>query len=268
MKLIKNKLFILTITTFLCICLLCGTTFCWFSKDTSVINSFANQDVFVNVVGSSATSVSLSPGQSVTNEVRLVNMGKTGVFVRVSLSEYLMLMDVDLSIGNLATTGTLTALADPDDTGTWAAGKQITAWQMDQSKTRIPLTDGSGSQLYFTSANFYTDQSISYLDSDRADAFKNYYSLTFGNVGTASTDDWIYTDGYFYYSKELLPGKSTAPLLRSYSMTQSMPNTYKGALYKITASADFVPAQTAFLNGCWELPTTSTVYQVLYDTVN
>ena len=60
---------------------------------------------------------------------------------------------------------------------------------------------------------------------------------------TLNTTDWTEKDGYYYYSKPLKPGETTAPILSSVTFEPTMGNEYQNAAATVDISAQAV--QTA-----------------------
>lgn len=179
------------------------------------------------------------PGQTVTKSVKFVNSGDTDLILRVSLDEFALLYEVDITTGNLYKTYTPDRTVMSGDPYTWTAGAYMPA--------------APDSPLYKRSAQLLRSAGFGPADDMRDYGISRYIHVNF-NATLASGTSWVYDNGYYYYTKPFTPGATDYPLIDSVTLDRAMPNTYKGLDYRLNVYMEALPANSASLDsGYWAL---------------
>lgn len=239
-------------------------TFAWFTSTDSVKNSFAGTHLVAEIKEVFKPNDAWGPGQQTEKKVSIKNTGDTDAFVRVSLYEFLLSFQIDLSdqIGN----GNLkrvdneqTPIVNADDTNTWLPAAQSNGTFKNKADYLI-------AEKAWVSYPEKRQGMYQYLDPTRNATPFQYMILNFSdNVTTQiinSQNYWLYEDGYFYYSKLLKPNESTTNLLEGISLSDTVPNKFKNALYQMKVYMDAHDV-TAPVIDSWNLSENSKAYQVL-----
>ena len=242
-----------------------GNTYSWFTSDDTVVNHFEGLHLKAEITEEFSPELEWAPGAQVKKVVRVQNTGEIPAFVRVSLYEYLLTFKVDVTDqtgnGNLATV--------PAPVSPIVNDKDVTTW--------TPAANSGGTyehqQNYFIADQAITpdqktgQEMFQYQGTEREAAALKWLTLNFPeNVYTikpanATIDYWLYRDGYFYYSKLLNPGETSAPVLNSVTLSASTPNKYKGALYRLVPVMDAHDATLPLLDA-WKVGTTGELYEM------
>lgn len=260
----RVKIVTIIFALLLCISLIIVGSFTWFTDHDSILNTFAkNFSSSAKIVEVFTTDQELRSNASVTKEVRIQNNGQTDLVVRVSLDEMLAMLDIDVNTGNLQRTTTKGTEFAPSSSSSWVAGNTVSAYSTDSAGNQI-----TSSTEYFSINSVKQKNGIGYTDADRLADIADYYHITFGDVGTDGTNDWTYSDGYFYYTKEVLsPDATTSALVLKIKSDDEVPNFMKGAYYKLTVNMEGLSVENGCLVDWWSIaptPGTNAAYDVLY----
>lgn len=264
-NLFPHKIFLFFVVFGVSLVTLIGT-FSWFTSSDKNVNAFEGTYLVAQIEETFMPKKDWNPGEQVTKEVRIVNTGDTPAIIRVSLYEFLLNFQLDMTDqtgnGNLKKVQqAVSPYVDDKNTDTWAKAAQAqgtynqgtsyyvanNAWVSDpDKKTGMYEYNGkrNDSEPYkYIKLNF-TDQIKINVDSDKKE------------------DYWLYENGYFYYSRPLQPGESSIDLLKSVTLSQSIPNSYKGALYKLKVYMD-AHDTTAPVLDTWSLTKESPAYTLV-----
>lgn len=191
-----------------------------------------------------------APGTSTKKEISAKNVGEMPAFVRLSLYEFFMCFEVNVTDehDDTAVNGNgdvhiykgaelSAANADPEDPTTWLVGNRYQVGTDAYYKvSEVLLSDTTNP------ATAYDYEGIALRTVPLT-----YFDLVFesGKVFSASslppagtTDYWYFEDGYFYYSEIVSPGDTTTKLLKRVDLSNVYSNRYKAAQYKIHAVMD------------------------------
>lgn len=240
-------------------------TFAWFTSADNVSNKFDGGKLIAEIDETFIPNEKWEPGEETEKQVRIANTGDIPTFVRVSLYEFILNFEVDLEDqtgnANLKTVDQAKRPeVDVDNTDTWK-----------------PAADGKGTfkhnnQYYVANQAWVSDpknkKDMYLFDQLRVDPPKKYITLGFStkirfNVDPNPTSDyWLYSNGYFYYSRPLKPGEKSDDLLKNMTLSDSIPNKYKGSLYKLKIYMDAHDV-TAPVTSAWELQPGEEAYKLL-----
>ena len=260
-----SKWWVLMVTLAISFVGLIGGTFAWFTSADSITNTFSGSHLVAEIDETFNSNNSWKPGENTQKEVRVKNTGDVNAFVRVSLYEFLLSFQVDTTDqtgnANLKT-------VDKEKTPT-----------VDDSKTNTWEPAAQGGGTYQTSGKYYVaskawvsnpdkrEGMYQYPGTDRTTAPFKYITLNFAStiqqtVPSSGGDYWLYENGYFYYSRPLKPGESTSNLLNSISLVTTIPNQFKGSLYKLKVYMD-AHDETDTIYSAWSLPKDGQAYKLL-----
>lgn len=254
----------ITLLTFFSIFSFIGT-FAWFTSADTVENKFKSGKLIAEIDEVFIPNNKWEPGEKTEKEVRVANTGDIPAFVRVSLYEFILNFEVDLEDqtgnANLKTVDQAhTPEVDVNNTDTWK-----------------PAADGKGTfqqnnQYYVANQAWVSDpknkKDMYLFDQSRVDVPKKYIMLGFSskvryNVELNPTSDyWLYSNGYFYYSRPLKPGEKSDELLKNLTLSDSIPNKYKGSLYKLKIYMDAHDV-TSPVTSAWQLQANDEAYKLL-----
>ncbi len=83
------------------------------------------------------------------------------------------------------------------------------------------------------------------------------------NVNTGEDDDWMLSDGWYYYKKILPAGEETSLLLNSVTLVgESTGNEYQGKILQIIVEAEAVQASNDAYQSVWSLKSLPWVEEV------
>ncbi|MGX7024519.1 BsaA family SipW-dependent biofilm matrix protein [Vagococcus hydrophili] len=240
-------------------------TFAWFTSEDDVSNKFEGGKLAAEITEVFIPNNEWEPGEKTTKEVKIANTGTVPAFVRVSLYEFILNFKVDVTDqtgnGNLATASEAKKPGvDRDDTGTWQ-----------------PAADGDGTfkqgnKFYIADKSWVSDPEartgMYEYQKERKTAPQKFISLNFpDHIKTAvdpnaTGDYWLYSNGYFYYSRPLKPGEKSNEVLSSLTLSDAIPNKYKGSLYKLKVYMDAHDATEPIFSE-WRLNQNDPAYQLL-----
>lgn len=259
----KKIVFLSTLATALLF--LVVVTFAWFTSTDSVVNAFSGTHLVAEIDEVFQPNKEWKPGENTQKEVKIKNTGDVDAFIRVSLYEFLLSFQIDVTDqtgnANLKTVDTaVTPTVDDTKVETW------------DPAAKAGGTYESSGKLYVAKQAWVSDPArrtgmYQYSASARTTAPYKYITLNFPNiireaVTTEKTDYWLYEDGYFYYSRPLKPGESTEDLLKSVSLSSVIPNQYKGSLYKLKVYMDAHDVTDTAMTS-WSLSNSDQAYQLL-----
>lgn len=248
----QNKLLVAIFSLGLSLLLVVGTTFAWMIDEDEKVNRVdsANKKFDVVLQEDFQSNLTWAPGTTTKKEITAKNVGEMPAFVRLSLYEFFMSFDVnvtdehrdtavngngDLHVYKGAELGT--AKADPEDPTTWVAGNRYQVG----TDAYYKVTEAFLSDVTNTTTAYV------YPTAGTRSVPLSYFQLVFesGKVFSASslppagtTDYWYFEKGYFYYSEIVTPGDTTTKLLKQVELSNVYSNRYKAAQYKVHAVMD------------------------------
>lgn len=246
-------------------------TFAWFTSSDKQVNAFEGTHLVAQIDETFTPKIEWAPGEQATKEVRIENTGETPAIVRVSLYEFLLNFQIDTTDqtgnGNLKTVKqAVTPSVDGKDTDTWTAAAQAHG------------TYQQGDQYYVANQAWVSDPNnqtgmYEYGGTQQQTVPYKFITLNFTEQlkttvdSSATTDYWLYDAGYFYYSRPLQPGERSTDLLKSVTLAETIPNAYKGALYKIKVYMDAHDVTEPILSA-WNLNKESPAYTLIESQLN
>lgn len=247
---------------FLVLCTI-GVTFAWFTSSDKRTNAFKGTQLVAEIDEVFTPPTKWKPGETTIKEIRVKNSGQVSAFVRVSLYEFLASFEVETSdqTGNLKTVPSpINPTLDEQETKTWEAAAKAHGTYTKESKhyvTKDVLMSDPETQtgMYEYKGTEREKTALKYITLNFSDALKE-------TVPTTTSKSWVYEKGYFYYLSPLQPGEESKPLLTSESLSSTIPNQYKGSLYKLKVYMD-AHDQTKPLLDEWQLENGSKVYHNL-----
>ncbi|MBP1044617.1 hypothetical protein I6N95_26760 [Vagococcus sp. BWB3-3] len=234
-----------------------GSTYAWVTMADERINRVNSNAIEIKVEGDKSNTV-VSGGTVAEKNITVRNDSTSAGFVRVSLEEILLIFEMDTldrtGNGNVKVYDTaVTPAIEKDVTSSWQVGK----------------TYKKNSSTYFKSKQ-KEQNSFLYGDVSRDGTLFKFIELEFPTVQTtlqASSDYWLYEDGYFYYSEILPPNKSASILIKSIKGTQDLPNIMKHTFYGIDVVAEGYSLTNSSLGLMGLLPT-DLAYQLFENQLN
>ncbi len=221
--------------------LVVGSTYAWLtSADERVNRTDANQRRLSAIVEEDFDQVfHWSPGTTKEKNIRVRNTGEMPAIVRISLKEFFVGFETDVTDkhdaanngnGNLKVYGSPSATAiDVKKTETWAVGNTYEVSANTHYKAAVALLD----QTYSYKGTRTGPLPAIELNFEAGKLFDQE------NPPAASDKQyWYYEKGYFYYSEVLQPKEVTPNLLDSVSLNSAYTNQYKGALYRLTSELE------------------------------
>lgn len=240
-------------------------TFAWFTSEDNATNKFEGGKLIAEIDEVFIPNEKWEPGEKTDKEIRVKNTGNIPAFVRLSLYEFMLRFEVDVidETGN----ANLKTVKQPQQPEVVRANAET--WKK--------AAEGKGT---YKQDNLYYVASEAWISNpkDRKDMFDynkvrvtapyKFVTLNFTDqvkttVDTNATSDyWLYSNGYFYYSRPLKPGERSQDLLQSLTLSDSIPNKYKGSLYKMEVYMDAHDVTEPVI-GAWELKTTDPAYDLI-----
>lgn len=240
-------------------------TFAWFSSDDERNNNFASTQLLAEIDEVFTSNQEWSPKGTTIKEVRVTNTGATDAFVRLSLYEFLLTLQVDTTDqtgnGNLRrVSAPITPEAQLNETSTWEqAAKQHGTFTQGSKhyvvETAIVPDPAKQQGMYPANRPPVTQGPLEYIKL-------NFSSFLQEKIPSEPSKAWVYEAGYFYYLQPLASGETSEPLLDSVTLSASYPNRYKGSLYKLKIYMDAHDLTEPLLEE-WRISTTGSVYPVL-----
>lgn len=240
-------------------------TFAWFTSEDTVTNKFEGGKLIAEIDEVFVPNNKWEPGEKTTKEVKIANTGQIPAFVRVSLYEFILNFKVDIvdqtGNGNLATASEAKKPeVDRDNTDTWKLAADA---------------DGTlkNNDTYYIADNAWVSHPDLRLGmyeykKERKTAPQKFISLDFpDNIKVsvdqnATNDYWLYSNGYFYYSRPLKPGEKSSDVLSSLTLSDAIPNKYKGSLYKLKVYMDAHDVTKPVISA-WQLKQGDPAYQLI-----
>ena len=245
---LKSKGLFALFSIILSLLLVIGSTYAWITSNDQRINRAAEntRKLSARIDEDFQQVYHWAPGTSKKKELKVTNDGEVPAFVRLSLHEFFLQFETDVTDdqrensteingnANLITYKNLDASANyvkVKDTATWKVGNyyEVSAssyYKVNQAIVN-PLADHS--------------KAYHYKDASRTDPLKaiginfNLGKVFDANDAPSGSDSnyWYYEKGYFYYSEILQPNEQTTNLMDSVTLDSAYTNQYKGALYKL-----------------------------------
>ena len=220
--------------------LIVGSTYAWItSADERVNRADANHRKLSAIVEEDFNQVfHWSPGTTKEKNVRVRNTGETPAIVRISLKEFFVGFETDVTDnhgsgdgnGDLKVYGTpSTTTIDVKKTNTWVVGNTYGTKANTHYKANVALID----QTYPYKGTRANPLPSIELNFEAGKVFDQSMPPT-----TSDTNYWYYEKGYFYYSEVLQPTEVTPNLLDSVTLSAAYENQHKGALYKLVPEMD------------------------------
>lgn len=245
---LKSKGLFALFSIILSLLLVIGSTYAWITSNDQRINRAAEntRKLSARIDEDFQQVYHWAPGTTKKKELKVTNDGEVPAFVRLSLHEFFLQFETDVTDNqrensteingnaNLITYKNLDASANyvkVKDTATWEVGNyyEVSAssyYKVNQAIVN-PLADHS--------------KAYNYKDDSRTNPLKairiNFSpGKVFDENDAPSGSDsnyWYYEKGYFYYSEILQPNEQTTNLMESVTLDSAYTNQYKGALYKL-----------------------------------
>lgn len=245
-----------------------GNTYAWFVSQSDKTNHFEGSRLSVKIVEDFTTETKWSSSETIIKRVTVKNIGDIPAFVRISLYEYLLTFQIDTKDqtgnGNLMLSkNSVTPMVDFSNVDTWKkavdAQGTYTAVNGNHYIAKEAIVANSPQDRY----RIKTD------NSNRETTELKWFQLGFSSsvseqVITNTTGYWLYSDGYFYYSKLLSPNEESQPIIEDVSLDASAPNKMKGSLYKLEPKMEAHDATTVLL-GAWNITTSHPAYPFYKD---
>lgn len=244
-----------------------GGVYAWFTASDTHTNSFKGTQLIAEIDEVFMPNNNWQPGETTTKEVRIKNTGESSAFVRVSLYEFFLNLQIDVTDqtgnGNLKTSEKIIKpTVDEENIDTWK-----------------PAAEGHGTYTK-GKTNYIADRALvsdpkgkigmyEYNSPEREKSVLRYLTLNFSESlketsPSKPSKKWVYENGYFYYLIPLQPGEESEPLLKSIALSDSIPNKYKGSLYKLKVYMD-AHDQTLPLVDSWKLDKNGAVYPLIHN---
>lgn len=254
-----------------------GSTYAWFTSEDSATNEFEGTRLTAEINENFIPNYQWSPGKTTRKEVWVTNTGDTAAFIRVSMDEFLISfeMEIEKTTGEEGTGNVLAIVPKPakatinrDAPDTWKTNEYYYKQASDEYYRAVSTapkdlsTTGKGYRV-----GVPADQAA------RAASDLAYTNLEYGEVlasfTPSSSDYWLYgNDGYFYYSERVEPGKTTTWLLKSTSLSRSVPNRLKDSLYQIDIKMDAQQSVKGTFDDWSHAGATDPIYLMLKDKVS
>lgn len=245
---VKSKGLFALFSIVLSLLLVIGSTYAWITSNDQRINRAAEntRKISARIDEDFQQVYHWAPGTTKKKELKVTNDGEVPAFVRLSLHEFFLQFETDVTDNqrensteingnaNLITYKNLDASANyvkVKDTATWKVGNyyEVSAssyYKVNQAIVN-PLADHS--------------KAYHYKDASRTEPLKTIgINFSPGKVFDANdapsggaSSYWYYEKGYFYYSEILQPNEQTTNLMESVTLDSAYTNQYKGALYKL-----------------------------------
>ena len=252
-------------------------TYAWQTSKDSVVNNFLGgllEDPEVNfgvIIDELFTPTdSWVPGDAIKKEVKVKNEKEAPAIVRVSLYEYLLLFKTNPTNANVLTSENpvLPEVSKTDPT-TWAPAAAAGGTYSTNGKHYVTraaqVSDIDNRQGMVDYANLATSRNTT-LVGQLALQFPDASIATTVQAG-ATSDYWLYEDGYFYFSRVLLGGETTIPMFKGLKTADTLGNKYKHGLYRMSVLMDaHEPSQDLVTD--WKLSTSSKAYALLSPYLN
>ncbi|MBP1046468.1 hypothetical protein I6N96_09240 [Enterococcus sp. BWM-S5] len=264
----SNKLPILLLVFFFSSLMVLGSTYAWFTSEAEKENNFIGTRLAAEIDEDFEANYQWQPGLTTQKVVRVKNTGNVPALIRVAFYEYLLLFEIDVTDqtgnGNLKlASGEIMPSVDSKKVETWAPAAQAGGtYKYDEkfyiAKEAVVPDRSTGTEMF------------KFQDVNRESSLFKWFELNMPNhiytttPPAGTTDYWLYSDGYFYYSELVDPGQSTAPVLNSILLNASAPNKYKGALYQFNPVMDAHDATEVILD-TWGLPQLGAVHEMYRD---
>lgn len=264
-----NPKFIIVVVVFILSGLMVlRSTYAWLVSEDNRVNEFKGTRLSAEIVEEFEANEIWQPGLQTQKVIQVKNTGNVPAFIRLSLYEFLLTFKIDITDqtgnGNLAVSPHTSApMVDDSKTTTWSpaavAGGTYTrdAKHYIAQKAIVPdMTTG--------------DEMYKYKDPLRETTDFKWFNLTFPtNVynsapSAGTTNYWLYSKGYFYYSELVQPNELTTPVLQNVTLNKSAPNKFKGALYQLHPVMDAHDATKPLLS-TWNIGSSGDVYNLFHD---
>ncbi len=254
-SLINKLLFLFTICTIFLVTF--GVSYSWFTSKNSTVNNLNTANLKTEINEDYFPTKMLLPDKVYKKSIKIINTGNCNAFVRVSLAE--ILIDFEVEDANLANSGNLKTTNFPS----------ATVIDLNNPLSYENAVPGNlilnKNSLYNTIKNvFKSNITMIYEDAMRNPNISNKIQLVWD---TSVGFDWVYENGYFYYTKILSKNMQTPPLLSGIKL-KSLNNLEKGSIYKLIVSHESLTtsedALIGFTDGGWGLnESTSSVLPTL-----
>lgn len=222
------------------------SSYAWFFSQTSRSNNVSGVDLNTMINEDYDYIYNLIPDKSYVKSIRVLNTGNCDALVRISLSEVFINFEIDPSTGNIKTiTDSSEHIIDLND---------IDSYENAENGNVIHVATADNLELYNVINNvFKSNNTMISSDTTRESNISEKIELIWND---SLGNDWIFEDGYFYYTKVLMKGTQTTPLLDKIKL-KAMNNEDKGSIYKLIAKQDSLTttedALTGLTSGGWGL---------------
>ncbi len=236
-KSVFKKLFLICLAIILLIRAY-GTSYSWFSTKSSKVNAVDGANLKTDILEDFISLNNWLPDKNHVKSIKIINTGNCDAIVRVSISEILFNFQKDnassYDSGNLKAAGltggeTIIDLNDPSSYENASYGNVVKASKFDNGTYSYELYNIIESVYKSTNTMMGKDENRDLNISSKIQLIWN------ASLGV----DWIYEDGYFYYTKVLKPGFETTPLLDAIRLIK-LYNDDKGMVYKMAVNHDSI----------------------------
>lgn len=277
-----SKPFLLSASIVLALVIFIYATYAWNTAADEKSNKFEGTRLSATITEVFVPNLQWVPGTQTEKVIRVENNGEAAAFVRVSLSEYLAAFQVSVRDNHDGAdkdgNGNLQITKDKGDFE--ITFKNFTDWQdeiNEDGKSTYQISNDPAK--YYIGSNSWASKNFVYPDGsdDRNKTPLEYLSIQFTNrvkdkvtdakdVPNGQKNNWFYHDGYFYFTSVLYPGEMTTPLTNGVTVSEELPNAYKGALYVMDVQMDAVDIIEGSLSD-WDIKKGDPVYDVLEDHI-
>lgn len=266
---VKSKALFACFSLLLSLLLVVGSTYAWLtSADERVNRADANRRRLTAIVEEDFSQVfHWAPGTTKEKNVRVRNTGEVPAIVRISLKEFFVSFETDVTDnhnsregnGNLRVYGTPSATAiNVKKTDTWVVGNTYGANANTYYKANLALIN----QNYAYKGTRTSPLPAIVLNFEAGKVFDQSNPPTAGD-----SHYWYYENDYFYYSEILQPNEVTPNLLDSIALDPGYANQHKGALYKLVPEMD-AHDLTRELFSDWSITSSDYVYTMYQTKLN
>ena len=273
---LKSKGLFALFSLALSLLLIIGSTYAWVTSEDQRVNRAATNTkrISARIDEDFQQVFHWTPGTTKQKALRVVNDGEIPAFVRVSLHEFFLQFETDVTDnqkdnpavtngnGNLVPYKTLDASAkyvQVKDTTTWETGRYYEVSASNYYKVHQAIVnplDNPAKAYIYKDINRTLPLRAIHLNFQSGKVFDQSTPPTGGD-----SKYWYYEKGYFYYSEILQPNERTPDLLENVTLDPAYTNQYKGALYKLVPKMDARDLSKGLLSD-WDIASSDFVYSL------
>lgn len=275
---VKSKGLFALFSIVLSLLLVIGSTYAWITSNDQRINRAAEntRKLSAKIDEDFQQVYHWSPGTTKKKELRVTNDGEVPAFVRVSLHEFFLQFETDVTDNQRDSTETkgnanLIPYANLDASANYVQVKDTATWQVGSYYEVSASTYYKVAQAIVNPLDDHT-KAYQYQDTNRTNPLKAIVlNFTTGKIfdedtppASSDSDYWYFEKGYFYYSELLQPNEQTSNLLESVTLSAAYTNQYKGALYKLIPQMDARDISKGLFTD-WDIDSSDYVYSLYQD---